>query len=81
MIKKAFVLSIICNILKGSPILNDFKFQGYHEMLNEHFGQEYFKVVYSQLDAIIVFVMIPKVKLIYKEIRVKQIKAAELPKL
>ncbi len=40
----------------ASPILDDFKSQGYHEMLNEQCGQEYFAKVYSQLDALIDFI-------------------------
>lgn len=38
--------------MNASLILDDFKSQGYHEMLNESCGEEYFSEVYSQLDSL-----------------------------
>lgn len=42
--------------MNASTILDDFKSQGYHEMLNESCGQEYFSEVYSQLDSLSNFI-------------------------
>ncbi len=38
--------------MDASPILDDFQSQGYHEMLNEYYGQDYFSEVYFQLDSL-----------------------------
>lgn len=47
-------LAVILNFatMSASPILDDFQSQGYHEMLNEYCGQEYFTGVYSQFDSL-----------------------------
>jgi len=42
--------------MNASTILDDFQSQGYHEMLNEYCGQEYFAKVYSQLDSLNYFI-------------------------
>ena len=44
----ALILSF--TTMNASSILDDFWSQGYHEMLNEYCGQDYFAEVYTQLD-------------------------------
>jgi len=51
------IVSFLTVVLSFAPvnaslILDDFKSQGYHEMLNESCGQEYFSEIYSQLDSL-----------------------------
>lgn len=37
-------------LINASPILDDFALQGYHEILNENCGQEFFIDIYSKYD-------------------------------
>jgi hypothetical protein len=56
MFKTILFITLAFNILSASPILDDFRSKGYHEMANDQFGQPHFETIYSQLDAFIDFI-------------------------